>query len=694
MDARTGRPELNVAREDPVPRRWGEPARLFLAVLLAYSAGAVLSWQSLGATTGPTFFPPAGIALAALLLTRRLLWPVVIAAAVLGEVLVDLYHGAPPLSMAGFTVANTAESLVGASLVSAWCRGTPDLRRRRDLVLFVVGGCLVGPVVGGLIGGGVVAHGGTGWLTHAITWFAGDGLGVLVVAAPVLLWPRQFRVLTSRPVETVAVLTVAALLAFLTFRTATPPGVLVLPVMAWAAFRLDMLGAALTGAVTAVVANSMAPVAFTQGFLAVTVLVGMLIAQESGARAAALRAREGERREQMRLGSLADLAQRLSAALSPDDIAAALVSNLVNEAGATALNLGLLSRDRQTLDWFVLEGYPPPVIQQYGRGVPISERTVATDVVRTGRPILLRTRAEFAAAYPARAQWLRTSDAHSLVGWPLTAGGEPVGTLMLAWSDPQPLDPAQLAFVSAVASMVSQALVRAQIYVDQHARAAVLQSAVLPTGPVGGLDVAVLYRPAAGELGGGWYDIMTLPDERTYFAVGDVAGRGLPAVEDMAQLRSAARVFAHQGLTPSQMLGELNGFTRTASHGKSATMAVVVRDDQGLSYCSAGNPPALLRRADSGEVIWLSDADGPRLGRRDDAAFRQDRVDVGAGDILVMFTDGLVESRHTGIAAAAELIARWGPGTALSDGCEALLARLGRRRWADDVCVVAVRFAS
>jgi hypothetical protein len=92
--------------------------------------------------------------------------------------------------------------------------------------------------------------------------------------------------------------------------------------------------------------------------------------------------------------------------------------------------------------------------------------------------------------------------------------------------------------------MVGQGLVRAQVYADEHARAAVLQAAVLPSEPadVADLDVAVTYQPADGEhgLGGDWYDVMALPKQRAYLAVGDVVGHGLPAVEDMLSPRMPA----------------------------------------------------------------------------------------------------------------------------------------------------------
>jgi integral membrane sensor domain MASE1 len=131
----------------------GAATGLFGWVTLAYLAGAVLSWQTFGAGVGPAFFPAAGVTVAAMLLSRRSLWPVVVAAIVLAEFAVDLRYGVGWAGAAGFAVANSVEPLVGASLVLAWCKGTPDLRRRDHLALFVAGAAVLGPLAGGMIGG-------------------------------------------------------------------------------------------------------------------------------------------------------------------------------------------------------------------------------------------------------------------------------------------------------------------------------------------------------------------------------------------------------------------------------------------------------------------------------------------------------------------------------------------------------------
>ena len=520
--------------------------------------------------------------------------------------------------------------------------------------------------------------------------------------------------------ESAALLVVTAVVSVAAFWAEAPPTMLILPVLAWAALRLNMIGASLAGVVTAFVATAMTShgrgiigdqefasatrVALTQLFVGVLVTVALLVAQEAATRVQAVRERETERRERVRLQTLSRLAQQLSAALTPDDVGRALEHHVLNEAGAKTLNLGLLNRDGDRLQWVVMSGYPAPVMERFGEGVAMTESAVATDVVGTGQPVLIHSVEEYAERYPqAMVRWLDVTGVASMAGWPLAAGGKPFGTLVLMWGEPQRFDAAQVAYISAVATMVSQALVRSRAYADEHARAAVLQSALLPSAPhrTDALDVCVTYEPAdvTEGLGGDWYDVMDLGRGLMYFAVGDVVGHGLPAVEDMAQLRSAGRALAFQGLPPARLLAELNSFTRDASQGKFATMAVVVFDmaARTLSYGSAGHPPGFLRRVD-GEVMRLHDARGPVLGPLTEATYTEQQVRVHPGDILVLYTDGLVERRgmdiETGLTRAERLIAAWDPHTPLTDECEVLHETLAPRPRGDDVCIVAVRFVS
>lgn len=677
---------------------------MFMVVFLAFALGALLARESVGSTFVPVFFyPAAGVTVSAMMLSRRALWPAVVAAILAAEILVDTYFGSPALGSVAFAAANAVEPLVGASVTLAWCGGKPDLRKRRDFAAFIIGACAAGPIFGALIGGTVgVGKDAPSWLSAVVNWWAGDALGVLVVASPILLWARQRDIVLRRRWEMAGVLAATALLSAAAFWTEAPPSLLILPILAWAALRLDMIGAALAGAVAALLANIMATrgrgpfsgidvslplrVALTQVFVAVVVVVSMLVAQEAAGRLAAVRSGEADRRERMRLESVSRLARQLSAALTPVDVGAALTEQVLNDAGVTSLALGLVTSAGDRFEWITMVGFPPAVL---------------TDAARTGQPIVVPTVAEYVERHGASARRRQISGVESMVGWPLTAGRQPVGTLLLGWSEAQPLGQGQLAYIEAVAALTSQALVRARLFVDEQADAVVLQSAVLPTnsGNIPGLEVYVTneFTDLGQNLEGDWYDVMPLPRGRTYLAVGDVAGHGLPAVEDMAQLRSAARALAHQGLAPARLLAELNGFTRHVSQGEFATMAVVIADpeDSTLSYCVAGHPPPFLRRAGSGDVIVLDDAPGPLFGRVLQTGYADAGLRVEPGDLLVMYTDGLVEREgldiEDGIASAQHLISEWDFETPIAELCRQLREHMVPAG-ANDVCILAVRF--
>lgn len=700
-------------------RYWGDAGRV-LAVFLAFAGLAMLAWESFGSWGGPSFFyPAAGVTAGAMMVSRRALWPAIAAAVVAAEVLVDTIYGSPMWVSAGFAAANVVEPLVGASLVLAWCGGRPDLRRRRDFAWFLLGACMIAPFFGGLIGGTISAlNDGSHWLKAATTWWAGDALGVLVMASPILLWRVQSYIVRRRPWEMAGVLVVTGLLSVATFWTDFPPSILILPVLAWAAFRLDMLGAAMGGAVAAFLANIMSTrglglyidvhlsqsgrVAVTQIYVAVMVVFAMLIAQEAAARANAVQEREAEHRERVRLETLSRLAHQLSAALTPEDIGRALEGQVLNEAGARALNLGLLSSDGRTLEWVTRSGYPESVMTEFGPGIAMRERAVATDVVSTGTPVTIHSVSEYLDTYPQMRRWSELTGAQSVVGWPLRSGGDPFGALILVWTEPQQLDQAQLAYISAVATMVSQALVRAKVYADEHARASVLHSVAQPVSRVNtvGLEYSALYQPSDEEygVGGDWYSVVALPGGRTYLSVGDVIGHGLPSVEDMAQLRTSGNAYAHQGMSAAQVLNELNRFAAHQIRGEFATNMVAIFDPEysSLSYSSAGHPPALLRQVATGEIVRLDEATGPMLGPFEETVYVQSTVSVEPGDVLIMYTDGLVEHHdgnlRTGIAHLELVVGAWPP-EALLD-CESLARDVAPAPYADDLCLLVVRFGA
>lgn len=190
-------------------------------------------------------------------LVRRAQWPVVLAAIALAECLIELYFGEPFPQILGHVLANWLVPVVGATVVLRWCKGRPDLPRRRDLTAFLVGACSIGPLAGGMLGGWATSWDGEAtWLANALYWAFGDALGVLVVATPILLWRDQFHIRGPTGGDRRRSGRHRCAVGHRLLPRA-PPAMLILPVLAWAAFRLNMIGAALAGVVIATLVNLM-----------------------------------------------------------------------------------------------------------------------------------------------------------------------------------------------------------------------------------------------------------------------------------------------------------------------------------------------------------------------------------------------------------------------------------------------------
>jgi PAS domain S-box-containing protein len=200
--------------------------------------------------------------------------------------------------------------------------------------------------------------------------------------------------------------------------------------------------------------------------------------------------------------------------------------------------------------------------------------------------------------------------------------------------------------------------------------AEVLQRSLLPRPSE--LDrhyLAVRYEPAVDvyEVGGDWYDAVTLPDGRLAVAVGDVVGKGAAAAAAMGQLRSAARALLLDGHEPAQLLTALDAFAGRIPDARCSTMFCALIDPATAtaSYSSAGHPPAILDLGpadDDGERFELLEgAQSVPLAVLDGVRRPQATVALPPGSTLLLYTDGLVERRgqsiDVGIKAAASALA-------------------------------------
>lgn len=165
---------------------------------------------------------------------------------------------------------------------------------------------------------------------------------------------------------------------------------------------------------------------------------------------------------------------------------------------------------------------------------------------------------------------------------------------------------------------------------------------------VPGLDLAGGCWPAQ-MIGGDYYDFITPPSGGISLAVGDVAGKGIPAALLMAALQASLRGLILTGIVDlSDLMNKLNRLIYDASPAnRFATFFYGLYDPETrvLRYSSAGHNPALLYRAATQEVIWLRTR-GVGLGLMRNSKYEQAEIAVRSGDCLVFYTDGITEARN------------------------------------------------
>jgi sigma-B regulation protein RsbU (phosphoserine phosphatase) len=163
---------------------------------------------------------------------------------------------------------------------------------------------------------------------------------------------------------------------------------------------------------------------------------------------------------------------------------------------------------------------------------------------------------------------------------------------------------------------------------------------------VPGLDYAGLCRPAS-SVGGDCYEHMLDSRGSLWMAIGDVAGKGVPAALLMAGVNSALRgLLAADVREPAELMKLLNRVLYESTPRNRFVTLFLARFDpetSDLVYSSAGHNPMLLRRA-SGETEWLA-TKGVGLGLTGQSTYKQASVRLAAGDVFAMYTDGVTEAR-------------------------------------------------
>jgi PAS domain S-box-containing protein len=356
--------------------------------------------------------------------------------------------------------------------------------------------------------------------------------------------------------------------------------------------------------------------------------------------------------------------------------------------------------------------WTPVTERMLRRGQPIvfTQRSVFGAVLAGGEPRLISSEEELiATTYPgdpkvAAALELGIS---SLLVLPLRARGVVLGLLVVGRArGREPFDQEDLALGMDLADRSGAALDNARLYVREREGALILQRSLLPqTLPEPpGVSIAFRYVPASSsaEVGGDWFDVIPLAGGRLALVVGDVMGHGLGAAATMGRLRTAVRTLAGLDMPPDELLRRVNDLgddlAQNQTEGWMATAVYAVYDPstRRCAIAQAGHlPPVLVENGndpDRCEARLLDLPPGVPLGVGG-APFETTELDVPDGAVLVLYTDGLVESRGkdigTGMDRLRSMLCR--PLDSLEDVCDEVLAGMEPGREPDDVALLVAR---
>jgi serine phosphatase RsbU (regulator of sigma subunit) len=353
---------------------------------------------------------------------------------------------------------------------------------------------------------------------------------------------------------------------------------------------------------------------------------------------------------------LLELSNQLLARHDPDELMNYLVEEVRQLMEADACTLILPDEEPGYLAFLAASGWQAdPVAAQHR--APANEVSGPGLVMQTQEPIMVHDlrRADPAPWMPS---WLREEGFRGHAVMPLIAEGNSIGALIIDSRKPRQLDENQMRFFQLLANQAAIAIEQARLQqealkqqrmVEELSVAQRIQLSLLPDAPpvVPGWEFAAFYRPAR-QIGGDFYDFFDLPGKQSEWGiiVADVADKGVPSALYMALSRTVIRTTAFTGRSPASSLMRASNLILNDSQSDlflSAFYAKLDTDTGRLIFCNAGHNPALWFRGAAGDFRELT-TPGIILGAFEDIELEEQRVDIDAGDLLVLYTDGVTEA--------------------------------------------------
>jgi serine phosphatase RsbU (regulator of sigma subunit) len=354
--------------------------------------------------------------------------------------------------------------------------------------------------------------------------------------------------------------------------------------------------------------------------------------------------------------------------------------------------------------WFVDENTGELVTTQAFGGHPGAARRL-----RPGEGLAGRTAQEYRAVQVTDPEALRAVDAdlvakgvQAALSVPLRVGGRTIGVVEVLARTPRDFGASGVRLLETFADRVALAVDNARAYERQQEIGRVIQQVLMPAPTVrlSGVAVAGRYQPSR-EVGGDFYAILPLEGGCVGLAIADVAGKGIPAATLAARTRYLLEALAMDGRDPADVLTRVNAALVNnvgTNLFVSLYYAVFAPASGVLRSACAGHLPPILLRTDAVAPTPL-DTSGVLLGILPGARYESRETPVRAGDVLVLYTDGITEARRADgelfgdrQLAAAVAAARGGTPEEIAEAVMHAVAEWAGAGQRDDRALAVVRF--
>lgn len=350
------------------------------------------------------------------------------------------------------------------------------------------------------------------------------------------------------------------------------------------------------------------------------------------------------------LTSLYEISQSISSSNMGEDLFDTIINSIATSLGAERASIVLFDDDRQELVLKAAIGLPEGISPDTGIDIM---KTISGHVFQNGDPLIVSDISkELSLPFATGDRAYRT---RSFISVPVRHKNRAIGVINLAdKKSAQSFDAFDLRVLSTVGNHIAEIYQNIQFQkrmMEQRRLeheidiASEIQSKILPAVPERFRDhrLAAMNRPAK-EIGGDFYDFFRFDDNKYGIVVADVSGKGIPAALFMGMARNIIRAESRVSNLPGAILTSSNRYIcQDSEHGMFVTVICLLVDAHNsiVTFGSAGHNDQLLVRK-SGEVTRLNAA-GKALGILPDTAFEERVMMFSPGDVLLLFTDGLLE---------------------------------------------------